>query len=244
MAQAGGSLLTIMSPLVRDRKGEYRELFEQIKKKGFVRVRVDGVFYRLEEVPKLDKNKKHRIEAVVDRLKVQEESHNRLAESLETAVNLAGGLVQVLFPENVEQIFSEEFACHDCEISYEELSPRMFSFNSPYGACEACGGLGTRMEVDPELVVGDDRLSILEGVIKPWGEPSGSIRTSILQGLSDYYAFSLDTPWGELPEKVKRVILFGSGLDEIPFRYTSTKFKGEYCSKYEGVIGSLNRRYY
>ncbi|HUU29494.1 MAG TPA: excinuclease ABC subunit UvrA [archaeon] len=241
---AQGRQITILSPLIRDRKGEYRELLEQVKKKGFVRVRVDGTLYRLEEVPKLDKNRKHRIEAVVDRLKVNAEAHNRLADSVETAVNLAGGLVQILFPDKIEQIFSEELACHDCEINYEELSPRMFSFNSPYGACEGCGGLGTRMEVDPELVVGDSRLSILEGVIKPWGEPSGSIRTSILQGLSEYYGFHPNTPWEELPEKVRRVVLFGSGLDEIPFGYSSTKFKGEYRSKYEGVIGSLNRRYY
>jgi len=244
LAQAENSQITIMAPMVRGRKGEYRELFEQVKKKGFVRVRVDGTLYRLEEVPPLDKNRKHKIEVVVDRLKVSQSSRNRLADSVETAVNLAGGLIQVLFPDQREQIFSEEFACHDCEISYEELSPRMFSFNSPYGACEGCGGLGTRMEVDPELVVGDERISIMEGVIKPWGEPSGSIRTSLLKGLSEFYGFHPNTPWKDLPEKVKRVILFGSGLDEITFKYTSDKFKGEYTSKFEGVIQSLNRRYY
>jgi excinuclease ABC subunit A len=228
MANPEGTQLTIMAPLVRDRKGEYRELFEQVKKKGFVRVRVDGKLYRLEEVPGLEKNVKHRIEAVVDRLKVSEKSRNRLADSVETAANLSGGLVQVLFTGNEEKIYSEEFACHDCDINYEELSPRMFSFNSPYGACEACGGLGTRMEVDPELVLGDERLSILEGVIKPWGEPSGNIRNSLIKALSEYYKFHPNTPWKELPDKVKRVVLYGSGLEEIPVKYISDKFKGDY----------------
>jgi len=240
---AAGTQVTLLAPLVRDRKGEYRELFEQARKKGFVRVRVDGKLFRLEEAPRLDKNRKHRIEVVVDRLRVEETSRGRLADSVETAVGLAGGLVQVVMPAQ-EQLFSEELACHECGISYEELSPRMFSFNSPYGACEACGGLGTRMEVDPELIVGDQRLSIMEGVLKPWGEPSGSIRSSIIPGLSEAYEFDANVPWGELPERVKRVILYGSGLDEISFKYNSLKFKGEYRSKFEGVIQSLNRRYH
>ena len=243
-ANPEGTQLTVMAPLVRERKGEYRELFEQVKKKGFVRMRVDGKLYRLEDVPKLEKNVKHRIEAVVDRLKVSEKSRNRLADSVETAAKLSGGLVQVLFAGEEEKIFSEELACHDCEINYEELSPRMFSFNSPYGACEACGGLGTRMEVDPELVLGDSRLSILEGVIKPWGEPSGNIRNSLIKALSEHYRFHPNTPWKDLPEKVKRVILYGSGLEEIPVKYISDKFNGEYRNKWEGVIQSLNRRYY
>jgi len=243
-ANPEGTQLTVMAPLVRERKGEYRELFEQVKKKGFVRVRVDGKLYRLEDVPRLEKNVKHRIEAVVDRLKVSEKSRNRLADSVETAAKLSGGLVQVLFAGEEEKIFSEELACHECEINYEELSPRMFSFNSPYGACEACGGLGTRMEVDPELVLGDSRLSILEGVIKPWGEPSGNIRNSLIKALSEHYRFHPNTPWKDLPEKVKRVILYGSGLEEIPVKYISDKFNGEYRNKWEGVIQSLNRRYY
>ena len=240
---AAGTQLTLLAPLVRDRKGEYRELFEQAQKKGFVRMRVDGKLFRIEETPKLDKKRKHRIEVVVDRLRIEESSRNRLADSVETAVGLAGGILQVISSKG-EQLFSEEFACHDCGISYEELSPRMFSFNSPYGACEACGGLGTRMEVDPELVVGDDRLSILEGVIKPWGEPGGNIRSSILPGLSEAYDFHPNTPWSELPERVKRVVLYGTGLDEISFKYDSYKLKGEYRSKFEGVIQSLNRRYH
>ncbi|MFH1071406.1 MAG: excinuclease ABC subunit UvrA [Candidatus Glassbacteria bacterium] len=242
--QAEGQQITVMAPLVRDRKGEYRDLFEQVKKKGFVRVRVDGKLYRLEEVPRLEKNLKHRIEVVVDRLRVAESSRNRLADSVETAVNLAGGLVLVGFPEGEEKTFSEELACHDCGISYEELSPRLFSFNSPYGACEACGGLGTRMEVDPELVVGDERMSILEGVIKPWGEPSGNIRNSIIKALAESYDFHPNTPWGELPEKVRRVVLYGSGSEELAVSYSSERFEGEYKTRWEGVIQSLNRRYY
>ncbi|MBN2287846.1 MAG: excinuclease ABC subunit UvrA, partial [Candidatus Glassbacteria bacterium] len=243
MQTAAEGQLTLLAPMVRDRKGEYRELFEQAQKKGFVRVRVDGKLYRIEDPPKLDKNRKHRIEVVVDRLRVDESSRRRLADSVETAVGLAGGLVQVV-AAGEEQLFSEELACHDCSISYEELSPRMFSFNSPYGACEACGGLGTRMEVDPELVVGDPRVSILEGVIKPWGEPAGIVRNVFLPGLSETYGFDPNAPWGELSERVKRVVLYGSGLDEISFKYNSSKFKGEYRSKFEGVIQSLNRRYH
>jgi excinuclease ABC subunit A len=243
LKNSSGSQVTLLAPLVRDRKGEYRELFEQAQKKGFVRVRIDGKLFRIEDAPKLDKKRKHRIEVVVDRLRVEESSRRRLADSVETAVVLAGGLVQVL-SAGEEQLFSEEFACHDCGISYEEMSPRMFSFNSPYGACEACGGLGTRMEVDPEEVVGDHRLSILEGIIKPWGEPGGTIRQTILPGLAETYEFDLNTPWGELSDKIKRVILYGSGLDEISFKWKSSKFKGEYLSKFEGVIQSLNRRYH
>ncbi len=244
LEQAADQQVTILSPLVRDRKGEYRELFEQARKKGFVRVRVDGQMYRLEETPKLDKNRKHRIEVVVDRLRLGPESRGRLADSLETAVGLSGGLIQVEAPGREELLFSEELACLECEINYEELSPRMFSFNSPYGACDGCGGLGTRMEVDPEAVVGSPRLSIMEGVIKPWGEPSGSVLTSSLRGLASHYGFELRTPWEELPERVRKVILYGSGLEEIEFRYSSAKFDGEYRSKFEGVIGSLDRRYY
>ncbi|MBW7997838.1 MAG: excinuclease ABC subunit UvrA [Candidatus Glassbacteria bacterium] len=239
-----GRQVTIMAPLVRERKGEYRELFEQVKKKGFVRVRVDGSLYRLEDVPALKKNVKHKIEAVVDRLKVSAESRNRLADSVETAAGLAGGLVLVDFGGGEERMFSEELACHDCGISYEELSPRLFSFNSPYGACEPCGGLGTRMEVDPELVVGDERMSIMEGVIKPWGEPSGIIRNSIIEALSEHYEFHPNTPWQDLPDKVKRVVLYGSGTEKLGIKYHSQRFKGEYTTEWEGVIQSLNRRFY
>ncbi|HLA41147.1 MAG TPA: excinuclease ABC subunit UvrA, partial [Candidatus Glassbacteria bacterium] len=243
-SQADGQQITIMAPLVRDRKGEYRDLFEQVKKKGFVRVRVDGKLCRLEEVPALEKNVKHRIEVVVDRLRVVAGSRSRLADSVETAANLAGGLVRVNLPQGEEKTFSEELACHECGISYEELSPRLFSFNSPYGACEACGGLGTRMEVDPELVLGDERLSILEGVIKPWGEPSGNIRNSVIKALAEHYDFHPNTPWKDLTEKVRRVVLYGSGSDELAIQYSSERFEGEYKSKWEGVIQSLNRRYY
>ena len=242
--RAEGSQATVMAPLVRDRKGEYRELFEQVKKKGFVRVRVDGVLYRLEDVPALKKNVKHHIEVVVDRLKVSAESRNRLSDSVETAAALAGGLVLVDFGGGEQIMFSEELACHDCGVSYEELSPRLFSFNSPYGACEPCGGLGTRMEVDTELVLGDERMSIMEGVIKPWGEPGGSVIKSIIKALSVHYDFHPNTPWRELTEKVKRVILYGTGTEKLGVEYQSERFKGEYTTEWEGVIQSLNRRYY
>ncbi len=240
----GDSQVTVMAPLVRERKGEYRELFEQVKKKGFVRVRVDGVLYRLEDVPALKKNVKHRIEVVVDRLKVSAENRNRLSDSVQTAAALAGGLVLVNLGGGEQIMFSEELACHDCGISYEELSPRLFSFNSPYGACEPCGGLGTRMEVDSELVLGDERMSIMEGVVKPWGEPSGSVIPSIIKGLSERYDFHPNTPWGDLSDKVKRIVLYGSGTEKLGIKYQSERFKGEYTTEWEGVIQSLNRRYY
>ena len=200
--------------------------------------------YRLEEVPALKKNIKHHIEVVVDRLRVSAESRNRLSDSVETAAGLAGGLVLVDFGGGEATMFSEELACHDCGISYEELSPRLFSFNSPYGACEPCGGLGTRMEVDTELVLGDERMSIMEGVIKPWGEPSGNIRNQIIKALSELYDFHPNTPWGELPDKVKRVVLYGAGSEKLGIQFNSQRFKGEYTTEWEGVIQSLNRRYY
>jgi len=242
-----GDRIQVLAPLVRGRKGEYREVFAEARREGFVRVRVDGEVHDLESVPKLVKNQRHDIEVVVDRLAVAGKYRERLADSIETALELAGGLIAIhrIPPEGDEEerLFSRDLACVHCGISYGELEPRMFSFNSPYGACEACGGLGTRMEIDPELVLLDPRLSILEGVVEPWGEPRGQLANTVLPSLAETFGFDLATPWGELPESVRRVLLYGTGDREIEFRYHSGPRKGSYTDTWEGLVGQLQRRY-
>ncbi|MGH7358138.1 MAG: excinuclease ABC subunit UvrA, partial [Candidatus Rokuibacteriota bacterium] len=241
-----GTRLQILAPLVRGRKGQYKEVFAEARREGFVRVRVDGKVHDLDAVPALKKAQKHDIEVVVDRLTAEPKNRRRLADSVETALELGGGLVAVLREaegEERERLFSRDLACLYCGISYEELEPRMFSFNSPYGACEACDGLGTRMEVDPELLLLDPRISILEGVVKPWGEPRGQLAKTILPSLAAAFGFDLNTPWGELPESVQRVLLHGTGDDEITFQYVTREHEGEYSSAWEGIVGQLQRRW-
>jgi len=242
-----GRRIQILAPLVRGRKGQYKEVFAEARREGFVRVRVDGEVHDLESVPALAKNRKHEIEVVVDRLSVDPRYRQRLADSVATALDLGGGIVNVHVQsdegEELERLFSRDLACVHCGISYEELEPRMFSFNSPYGACTACGGLGTRMEVDPELVLLDPRISILEGVVKPWGEPKGQLAKTLLPSLAAEFGFDLNTPWGELPESVKKILLHGAGDREIPFHYQAQKRKGTYAGTWEGIVGQLQRRY-
>ncbi|HKY60042.1 MAG TPA: excinuclease ABC subunit UvrA [Gemmatimonadota bacterium] len=241
-----GTRLQILAPLVRGRKGQYKEVFAEARREGFVRVRVDGKVHDLDEVPALKKTQKHDIEVVVDRLTAEPKNRRRLADSVETALELGGGLVAVLWEEGGEErerLFSRDLACLVCGISYEELEPRMFSFNSPYGACEACDGLGTRMEVDPELVLLDPRISILEGVVRPWGEPRGQLARTVLPSLARALDFDLNAPWGELPESVRRILLHGTGEEEITFRYVTRERAGEYSSAWEGIVGQLQRRW-
>jgi excinuclease ABC subunit A len=241
-----GTRIQILAPLVRGRKGEYREVFAQARREGFVRVRVDGEVYEIDEVPKLAKKRKHQIEVVVDRLTVDERYRQRLAESVSTALEVGGGLVSVHVAgggADEERLFSRHLACVHCGISYEELEPRMFSFNSPYGACPACGGLGTRLEVDPELVLADPRISILEGVVKPWGEPRGQLAKTVLPSLARGLGFDLNTPWGELPGDVRHRLLFGTGDERIEFRYDTQGRKGSYEEPWEGIVGQLQRRH-
>ena len=241
-----GRRIQILAPLVRGRKGQYKEVFAEARREGFVRVRVDGEVYDIESVPALAKNRKHEIEVVVDRLTVDPRYRQRLADSVATALDLGGGIVNVHVQSDdgeEERLFSRDLACVHCGISYEELEPRMFSFNSPYGACPACGGLGTRMEVDPELVLLDPRISILEGVVKPWGEPRGQLANTVLPSLAAEFGFHLNTPWGELPESVRKILLHGSGDRKITFRYTAQKKKGTYVGMWEGILGQLQRRY-
>ncbi len=240
------SRLQILAPLVRGRKGQYKEVFAEARREGFVRVRVDGTVHDLDSVPSLKKNQKHDIEVVVDRLTVEARYRRRLADSVETALELGGGLVAVFWEEEGaerERLFSRDLACLHCGISYGELEPRMFSFNSPYGACESCDGLGTRMEVDPELLLLDARISILEGVVKPWGEPKGQLARTVLPSLAAELEFDLNTPWGGLPESIRQILLFGTGKREITFRYSTREHEGAYEAAWEGIVGQLQRRW-
>ncbi|MDX1674838.1 MAG: excinuclease ABC subunit UvrA, partial [Longimicrobiales bacterium] len=241
-----GAKLEVLAPLVRGRKGEFKDLFEEARKKGFVRVRVDSETYDLESPPELNRYENHDIAVVVDRLKVKQEDRPRLADSVETALNTAEGLVEVVRHDGDEPetlTFSERFACVHCGTSIPELEPRQFSFNSPYGACDGCGGLGTRQEVSAELVLADPSISILEGVIIPWGAPSGHLRRSIIAGLAEHYGFDPNTPWGRLPEDVREAILYGSGDEEIEFPYKTGGKEGSYTEPWEGVLDHVKRRY-
>jgi excinuclease ABC subunit A len=239
----------LLAPLVRGRKGEFRELFERARKEGFVRVRVDGETYDLTEPPTLSRYENHDISVVVDRLAIRAGDRDRLADSVETALRAGEGLVEVLVhrgrkdPEAL--VFSERYACTRCGTNLTELEPRQFSFNSPYGACEECGGLGTRKDVNPDLLTADPSISILEGVILPWGSPSGHLRRSVIPGLAEAYEFDPKKPWGQLREEVRHAILHGSGSMKIRFPYKSGsgKFDGHYEDRWEGVVANIERRY-
>ena len=244
MARPEGTKIQLLAPLVRGRKGEYREIFDKMRREGFVRVRLDGKLHEVEAVPPLDKNKKHTIEAVVDRLALGPKSQKRLADSLEIALKLGEGLVNVIFDETEEQMYSEKLSCPDCKFSFAEMSPRMFSFNSPFGACPACSGLGTKMEIDPEALVPNPDLSISEGAVMAWGDPMGHWIGTQLEALSQAYGFSLDAPWKSLPLKARQVVLFGTDR-EIKMRYESDNNRNiyQFSRKFEGAIPNLMRRY-
>ncbi len=237
--------LQILAPLVRGRKGEYKDLFQKIQRDGYVRVRVDGTIRDVEEDISLKKTVKHDIEVVVDRLTVSRKNSARLAESLETALGLGGGVVLVDVVGKEEIFFSEKFACIDCGISFDELTPRMFSFNSPYGACPACSGLGSSMEIDPEMVVPDPHLSIAEGAIAAFGNTPDGYYMSQLASLAEYFKFDLDTPFQDIPAEGRKAVLFGTGKKELRFEYSmrNGKGRGYYRSAYEGVVNNLMRRY-
>jgi excinuclease ABC subunit A len=241
-----GTRIEVLAPLVRGRKGEFRDLFEEARRKGFVRVRVDGETYDLESPPTLNRYENHTIAVVVDRLVVREGDRPRLTDSVETALKTGEGTAEVLQhgeSEPTSHLFSERFACVHCGTSIPELEPRQFSFNSPYGACVSCGGLGTRMEVSAELVIGDPMISVLEGVILPWGAPTGHLRRSVVAGLEAHYDFDGNTPWGELDPAVREVLLFGSGDEVIDFPYRTGGKDGSYREPWEGVLVNVMRRY-
>ncbi len=241
-----GTRIEVYAPLVRGRKGEFKDLFDRARKEGFVRVRVDGEVHDLADPPVLNRYENHDIAVVVDRLVVKPDDRDRLADSVETALRTAGGVVEVVEQKGktpVSHLFSERYACPTCGISLAELEPRQFSFNSPFGACEECGGLGTRKEVNPDLLVSHPSLSILEGVILPWGEPSGHVRNSVLAGLAQAYEFDPKKPWGSLSMEAQQALLFGSGKMKIRFPYHSKRFEGHYEDHWEGVVGNVERRY-
>jgi len=240
-----GTRFQILAPVVRGRKGQYREVFSQIQKDGFLRVRVDGELHQLDETIKLDKYKKHNIEVVVDRLVAGPDIRERLTDSLETALNLASGIVLIDLGEKGEQLYSEHYACVHCGISYEEPAPRLFSFNSPFGACPTCNGLGTLMKIDRDLVIPDKNKSLREGAVLPWGEEREGWYFSMLRTVAKTYHFSMDTPFNDLTPEQQRIVLYGSGEDEIRFEYQSQNRKahGVFVNRYEGIIPNLERRY-
>ncbi len=237
-----GTKIEILAPVVRGRKGEYKDLLAKIKKRGFIRVRINGEVFEVEKAPELHKYQRHNIEIVIDRLILKPEIRKRLADSLELALKEGQGLCIVL-TEGKENIFSSELACVNCGFSYEEISPRLFSFNSPYGACPACHGLGTKMEIDPERLITSPELSIMEGAIEPWGQPKGSWFTANLKALAKYYGFSLNKPWREIPEKAKAVILYGTKEEMLIEyeRWDGTKYRN--YEKFEGLVPHLMRIY-
>ncbi len=236
----------ILSPVVRDRKGEHIELLQELRSQGYVRARIDGAMIELDNPPKLDLRKKHVIEVVIDRIKVHEEARVRLAESFETALRLADGLASIAFidePKRAGQVFSAKFACPECGYSLAELSPRLFSFNSPTGACPSCDGLGIKQDFDPDLVVTDYRLSLSEGAIRGWDRRTGYYY-QLLSSLAKHYKFNMDHPFSLLPKKIQNMILYGSGDELIKFNYRNDE--GRTYAKtdvFEGVIPNMERRY-
>jgi excinuclease ABC subunit A len=237
LAWPEGTKLEILSPLVRGRKGEFRELFEAARKQGFVRAIVDGELIEVSDPPKLNRRMNHNISVIVDRLVVRAEDRGRLNDSVETALKLSEGLVEVQREDDhTAHIFSEKYGCPVCGISLPELEPRHFSFNSPFGACPACGGLGSRREVSEELILGDASISILEGVVLPWGEPDGYLKKVILPGLARQLGFNLNTPWGKLSTEVRDKLLYGTGGKSGQRTDTSG-------AHWEGILSNIQRRY-
>ena len=237
--------IQILAPIVRGKKGTHQKEFERAKKSGYVRVRVDGNLYELSEEIALEKNKKHNIEVVVDRLVVREDIQSRLTDSLETAIGLTGGLVLVDVIDGEEMLFSQNYACPEHNISIEELNPRMFSFNNPFGACEKCTGLGTFMSIDPDLVIPDKDKSIREGAIRAsgWYYAEGGIAQMYYQSLSEHYHFSLDTPVKELPKQVMDILLYGTKGEKIKMVRDTQDIKSTYYTEFEGVANNLERRF-
>ena len=242
-----GSRIQILAPVVRARKGEYQKVFEDARKSGYVRVRVDGSLYELTEEIKLEKNKKHNIEIVVDRLVVRPDVRQRLTDSVETASGLAGGLVIAnVLSDDRDILFSQNYACEDCGVSIEELTPRMFSFNNPYGACPTCTGLGSQLKVDPDLIVPDESKSILEGAIQASGWNnirSDGISRMYFDALAQKYRFKLTTPWSDLPSGVKDIILYGTKGEKLELYYDQPRGKGVLHQAFEGICTNIERRY-
>ena len=239
-----GTKMHILAPLIRGRKGKHKGVFDEIRKEGFLRVRVDGDVMSVDDKIILNKNKKHTIEVVVDRLIIKKDMHERLTESIELALKIGSGLILVNELPNKEHLFSEHFACPDCEVSMEEMVPRMFSFNSPYGACPKCDGLGSHMEVDPNLIVPDKSKSLIQGAIASLGEqPRGNWYGSILKSLSRHYEFNFTTRWIKMDPNIRQILLYGTGDKKFKMDYSSERWSGTYSGGWEGAIPNLMRRY-
>ena len=245
MALPEGTRIQVLAPVVRSRKGEHKKEFENAKHSGFVRVRADGILYDLSEEIKLEKNKKHNIEIVIDRLILKADIRSRLSDSLESAMSVSGGLVLIDVVGGEELLFSQNYACPDHGISVEDLSPRMFSFNNPAGACEKCTGLGTFMKVDPALVIPDPSRSIRGGAIRAsgWYFAEGGLVQSYFEALASHYHFSLDTPFRQLPEEIQNIILYGNNGEKITVQRESGSRGSTFTTDFEGIINNLERRF-
>ena len=244
MAMKEGTRLYLLAPIVRGRKGEYRKELQELQKKGFQRVKVDGKLYEIGEVPALNKKLKHDIEVVVDRIVVRPDLGNRLADSMETAVTLGEGLV---FAENADggerTIFSSKFACPVSGFTIDEIEPRLFSFNNPFGACPACDGLGTKMYFDPDLVIPDEKLALREGAVAPWANSSSKYYDQTLDSLAKHFKVSTGTPWSKLPEKVQKAILHGTGDEPVSMTFNDGLRSYTTTKPFEGIIPNMERRW-
>ncbi|MGZ5879887.1 MAG: excinuclease ABC subunit UvrA, partial [Croceibacterium sp.] len=241
---AEGTRLYLMAPIARGRKGEYRKELQDLQKKGFQRVKIDGKLYEIAEAPALDKKYKHDIDVVVDRIVVRPDLGNRLADSIETALTLAEGLAVAENADSGERtVFSARFACPVSGFSIEEIEPRLFSFNAPQGACPSCDGLGVKMFFDPEMVVPDDRLSLAEGAIAPWADSSGQYYMQTLESIAKHFKVKMSVPWRDLPKKVRDLVLYGSGGESIAMRYDDGIRQYQTTKPFEGVIPNLDRRW-
>jgi excinuclease ABC subunit A len=244
MAMGDGTKLYLLAPIARGRKGEYKKEFKELRAKGFQRIKIDGTLYDMDDVPDLDKKYKHDIEVVVDRIVIRDDLGNRLADSVETALKLADGLVIAENADTAEQtLFSEKFACPVSGFTIPEIEPRLFSFNSPHGACPNCDGLGEKRYVDPELVVPDETLSIRKGAIAPWGGGFAPFYFQAMEAVAKHFGFSVDTPWSKLPQEYRDLILYGTGHEAIKINYTSKSDNVWKSHKpFEGVVANIERR--
>src|ERR671933_1928249 len=239
-----GTRFTVNAPVVRDRKGEYKDVFEELRREGFTRVKVDGEQRLLEEEITLDKKFKHTIEVIVDRLVMKADLRQRLAQSVETAAQLAEGLITIDVVDGASMTFSENFACPEHGVSLPELQPRIFSFNSPHGACPRCTGLGAQQEIDPDLLIPDPTLSIGEGALVPWSLGNSGFYESVIQAIADRYEIDLDAPWQELSEAEQDRFLYGTDGDRIYVSYRNRMGRRRaYTMAFEGLVPSLERRY-
>ena len=247
MSLGEGTKIQILAPVIRGKKGEHKKVFENARKSGYVRVKADGEQYDLSEPIELKKTQKHNIEIIIDRLIIRENIVQRLTDSLETAIALTGDVVLVEVIGGESMSFSQNFACDDCGISLQELTPRLFSFNNPYGACDNCDGLGALSKIDPDLVIADENLSIINGAISATGWANANKKDSMaymyFTALADYYGFDVNTPYKDLPKDIQDIILYGTGDTNIPMNYERSYGSGKYSVPFEGVITNLERRY-